>query len=357
MDVEAKAADTRGGLSGAYVRTTNERALEILREFYGISGRLTRFDTEKDDTFRVDAGQGRFVMKVANPDETPEEIDFQNGILKHVAERDPLLPVPRLKETIDGADTAVFTDIDGSTRHVRLLTYLDGMPLDRTRSSPRGRVRIGRILARLRHAMADFSHPGEARCYPWDVQHLLLQAPLLDEVKEPVKRKALARGLERFREIEPCLRTCRQQVLHNDFSKSNIVVDHDDQNFVKGIIDFGDAVRTAVAIDVATALLNQLPETPDDDLFHRGRDILTGYLEIAELTDDELALIPHLVMARVVVRALLTIWRARLFPDNKTYILRNTEQGWHQLDWFLARSPDEISHTLTSFSGRTGWRS
>ncbi len=356
MSIEAKTNETLGGLSGTYVRTTTDRALEILLQFYGVFGSLTRFDTEKDDTFRVDTDQGSFVLKIANPDETYEEIDFQNSILKHIAIKDPQLPVPRLKQTDNGADIAEFIDIDDSVRRVRLLTFLDGMPLDRTQSKPEERCQIGRILARLRYSLEDFSHPGEARCYPWDVQHLLQHAHLLDEIKDPVKRTALARGLERFSDIEPRLRACRQQVLHNDFSKSNIVVDHDDQNFVKGIIDFGDAVRTAVAIDVATTLLNQLPETPTDDLFCRGRDILTGYLEIAELTDEELLLIPHLVMARVVVRALLTLWRARLFPDNSTYILRNTEQGWHQLDWFLSRSTDEVSHTLVSFSDRTGWK-
>ena len=45
--------------------------------------------------------------------------------------------------------------------------------------------------------------------------------------------------------------------VHNDFSKSNIVVDHHSADFVTGIIDFGDAVKAAIAIDVATALLNQ----------------------------------------------------------------------------------------------------
>ena len=357
MSVDAQKAETQGGLSGNYVRTPNDRALQILHELYGMSGALTRFDTEKDDTFQVKSNQGIFVLKIANPDETEVEIDFQNGILTHIAEKDPLLPVPRLKQTKCGNYKAKITDIDGSLRFVRLLTYLDGMPLDRIRSHPGQRIQIGRVLAQLRHAMEDFRHPGEARCYPWDVQHLLLQAPLLDEVTEPSKHDALARGLERFREIEPRLRDCRQQVLHNDFSKSNIVVDHNDQNFVKGIIDFGDSVRTAIAVDVATALLNQLPELPNEDLFCHGRDILTGYLDIAELTNEELLLIPHLVMARIVVRALLTLWRARLFPDNKTYILRNTEQGWHQLDWFLSRSTDEVSHTLMSFSDRIGWQS
>jgi hypothetical protein len=51
-------------------------------------------------------------------------------------------------------------------------------------------------------------------------------------------------------------------------------------------------------------------------------------------------------MARVVARALLTNWRARIMPDNATYILRNTQQGWNQLAWFLSRTPAAVSAAL-----------
>jgi Ser/Thr protein kinase RdoA (MazF antagonist) len=211
------------------------------------------------------------------------------------------------------------------------------------------------MLARLRYGTEGFSHPAENRHYAWDVQHLLKLEHLLENVDDLEKRAALESGLERFREIEPRLRQCRMQVLHNDFSKSNIVVDHDDPDFVKGIIDFGDSVKTAIAVDVSTALLNQLPETPNEDLFYRARDIMDGYLSIAELKDSELELIPHLVMGRVVLRALLTTWRTKLFPENERYIMRNTEQGWHQLNWFLAREPAQISEILMSYSTYKGW--
>ena len=61
---------------------------------------------------------------------------------------------------------------------------------------------------------------------------------------------------------------------------------------------------------------------------------------------EELALAPHLTMARVVARALITTRRAELFPHNVRYIMRNTEQGWAQLDWFLTRSVDQITATF-----------
>jgi len=233
-----------------------------------------------------------------------------------------------------------------------MMTYLEGIPLDSTHSTAAEREKVGEVLARLRFATAGFAHPAEDRVLAWDVQHVLSLGDMLSAVDDREHRAMLERGLERMAQIDARVHKLRTQVLHNDFSKSNIVVDHASPDFVRGVIDFGDAVRTAIAIDVSTALLNQLPRdaatNPTDDLFAAAKDVLRGYLRIGELTDEELALIPHLTMARVIARALITHWRVKRFPDNARYIMRNTEQGWAQLQWFLARSMATVSETLAS---------
>ena len=340
-----------GGLSGHHVRMEPAEACSLLWERYGIEGRARRLDTEKDDTFRIDARSGkRFVLKVSNPSEDLSEIQFQTALLDHVATKDPGLPTPRIIESIDGREIEEIVDEAGHRRHMQMLTYLEGVPLDSADSSARERKEIGRVLGRLRLATATFEHPSDRRVYAWDVQHLLSLRPLLPSVKDEEKRRLLVQGLERFATMAPRIPHLRSHVLHNDFSKSNIIVDHDAEQFVTGIIDFGDAVRTAIAIDVSTALLNQLPsDSADrriDDLFLEGRPLLEGYLSVADLTQEELRLIPHFVMGRVVGRALLTLWRAELFPENSRYILRNTEQGWGQLKWFLDRPISEVSDLL-----------
>lgn len=351
---EASIADA-GGLAGQYTPMPEAEARAVLGSLYGLDGTLHRFATEKDDTFRVTTAAGdRVILKIANPDETRSELDFLNAVMAQVASADPGLPVPRVIATANGTELPVITDASGQVRFVRLLTYLAGTPLADTTATAEGREKIGAVLARLRLAMAGFDHPAAGRVLAWDVQHLASLEGLLAHVTDADQRLALTAGLRRFDEIAPRLKACRRQVLHNDFSQSNIVVDRDDPAFVTGIIDFGDTVTTAIAIDVSTALLNQLPRQPladpeSSDLFAAGRDILRGYLPLADLTEEELRLIPHLVMARVVARALLTIWRAGLFPDNQTYILRNTEQGWHQLDWFLSRSMAQVSDALSDF--------
>ena len=143
---------------------------------------------------------------------------------------------------------------------------------------------MGETLAALRLALADFSHPAQGRRCAWDLTHLPELAPLLDGV--PDRDGLLRAGFERYlREVAPHVPGLRHQVLHNDFSQSNLIVDHASRAFVTGVIDFGDTVHTAIAIDVSTALLNQLPREPADDLLADGRDLLRGYQRVADLDD------------------------------------------------------------------------
>lgn len=335
-----------GGLATAFRTISTDEAAAVLHRHFGLSGTMTRLDTEKDDTFLVDGAQGRHIAKFSNPDEDPREISLQSELLDHVALTDPDLPVPRLVRTSAGEAFLPHEDGHGQMRLVRVLTYLDGTPLDRLDATSEEREKVGATLGRLRLAMAGFSHPHDTREIAWDVRHLPKLAFLLDRIDDRERRAKLEQGLERFRRLQGRLAACRTQVLHNDFSRSNVVVDRKRPEFIAGVIDFGDVVRTAIVIDLSTALLNHLSPTGSERMFDAGRDLLRGYLSIADLTEDEVLLLPHMVMGRVIARALITTWRAEQFPDNATYILRNTHQSWSQLDHFLSRSADEISETF-----------
>ncbi len=324
-------------------------AEQLIRDRYGLDTTATRLATEKDDTFRLTGADGRrWILKAAHPAEPTGEIDFQTALLAHVARADPAVPVPRVLPDQQGQRWAVVTDGAGQRRVVRLMTYCAGAPLDRIPSTPAQRRATGELLARLRQATAGFAHPTDSPVVAWDVQHLPRLRPLLASIGDPGRRAQLARGLDRFALIEEQVAALRRQVLHNDFNKSNLLADPARPDVITGIIDFGDATRTAIAIDVATALLNQLPRDGvlTGDIFADGRDVLDGYRSRADLTPGELRLIPPLVMARVVARALISTHRAAQFPANAAYLLRNTEPGWAQLDWFLEHSVPEVTEWL-----------
>src|SRR5690606_29265152 len=213
-------------------------------------GSLTRFSTEKDDTFRVEAKDGRrYVLKVANPEESVAELDLQLQALRHIERKDASVPVPRVLTDLHGEMLPEITDRAGQVRRMRLLSFVDGTPLDRVASTPEERAQVGRMLARLRLATAGFSHPADSRVLAWDVRHLPALAPLVEGIDDEAQRTLLAAGLARYTRLAPRIERLRTQVLHNDFSRSNIVVEPGSASFVTGIIDFGDIVRTAIAID------------------------------------------------------------------------------------------------------------
>lgn len=336
-----------GSLSTACHPVDLAQAMDFARVHYGLSGDFRKLDTEKDDTFLVDTRAGeRFILKIANPGETFSELDLQVRALAHLESRAPDLPVPRVIADRRGDLLSTFAAPDG-TRLTRLMSYLSGTVLDTLPPEAEEQRQIGQMAARLRLALADFEHAGADRILAWDVRHLPDLGSLLGHVHDPDKRQDLDRAFARFCTLRDRIDALPRQIVHNDFSRSNLLVDRSRAEHVVGIIDFGDTVRTAVAIDLSTALLNQLPrgphEYPDGDMIAGALRLLHGYLEIAPLTQEERALLPHLVMGRIVVRALLSLWRADRFPENRRYILRNTEQGWAQLNWFLARSPDALS--------------
>jgi Ser/Thr protein kinase RdoA (MazF antagonist) len=345
-------ADYDPALALAHQVMPESEAVELVCDRYGLLATATRLATEKDDTFRLAAADGRgWTLKVAHPAEPLDGISFQTELLGHVARADPAVPAPRVLPDRRGQLWPTVTDRAGQRRAVRLLTWCPGVPLDRIGSTRGQRRAVGELLARLRLATAGFAHPADAPVVAWDVQHLPALRPLLGSIPDPGRRAALARGLDRFAGIADQVAGLRRQVLHNDFNKSNLLADPDRPDVITGVIDFGDATRTAIAIDVATALLNQLPRDGGavltGDVFADGRDVLDGYRSRADLSPAELRLIPHLVMARVVARALISTHRAAQFPSNAPYLLRNTEPGWAQLGWFLDHSMAEVSECLS----------
>jgi Ser/Thr protein kinase RdoA (MazF antagonist) len=339
-----------GGLDTRAAHLPLSEVQQVARSRYGITGDFKRFATEKDDSYRIRAVDGRaIVLKIANPAELTIEVDLQLELLRHVERIDPTLPVPRVVLDVNGSMRSEYAAADGTMRIVRAMSYLVGTPLDMIDGETGAqRELLGEHVARLRLATADFSHPGDGRKLAWDIQHLAEIAPLLSEVKDKEQRTLVEAALERFVAVAGDCRDLRRQVLHNDVNRSNTLVDCQKPQFVTGMIDFGDAVRTAIAIDLSTTLAGNLPAEPTEDAFASGRDIVRGYLRFADLTDRELALAPHLAMGRVIARTLLTTFRARIFPENAQYITRIRDHGWWQLRWFLDRSVEEISGSLTS---------
>ncbi|MFN8169871.1 MAG: phosphotransferase [Candidatus Nanopelagicales bacterium] len=331
-------------LDAPFTPLDEEAARVLAARLYGLDVReARRFDTERDDTFRLTAGDARFVLKVANPADDPALVAMQCEALAHVAAVDPQVPVPRVVPDLSGAAHSVVEGADGEPRTVRLLTFLPGRTLDYAATTAAQRASLGRTVGRLSAALAGFEHPAADRVLAWDLQHVGGLRPQLEHVVDPRTRDDVAAELDRFDAVTaPGLAAVRHQVVHNDVNVDNVVVD--EAGDVAGILDFGDMVRTAVVADRAVAMSYAVGadgSVADGalDPWAAPYDLARGFADVRPLEPDELALLPHLVRARLAQRLLVNSWLAASNPDNAHYTARSVATATLALRRLAAAEP------------------
>lgn len=308
-----------------------DEAAALARRTFGVAGTAHLLASERDKNFRLVAEDGRaFVLKVTNAAEDPAVSHFQTAALRHIQAVSPDLPVPRLWPSLSGDDETVVRIAAGSDHIVRLLTYLEGEPLHRTDPSPAQAASLGRALARLGLALKDFRHPAAAHDILWDLKGAARLRPYLVHIGDERRRAVAEDGLARFEGfILPRLGEFRAQVVHNDFNPHNVLVDPQDPTRVTGVLDFGDMVETPLVNDVAIAASYQVE---GEDPFGRALAFVAAYHSVSPLLPREIDVLFDLVVLRQVMSVTIAEWRATLYPDNRTYILRNQPRAAAALD-------------------------
>ncbi len=309
------------------------------REF-GLRGTIRRLEGEVDETFRIEDAAGTpFLIKLARAGEAEEAVSFQAGLLLQVQRAAPDLPVPRLRPAANGAHYLMPQAGPLAGRIIRVTSFLPGEPLRAVRGTRRLREQVGRNLAVLGRALRGYDHPAAHRYLVWDIQHMASLRPMAGAVDPSDRRRVLLGQIDRFEtSTAPVLSTLRAQVVHNDFNSDNILVGSDGVS-ISGILDFGDAVYTPLVNDVAVMAAYQLSDHQDPTA--TAIDAIAGYYAVTELSADELALLPRLIIARMVTRVIVPEWRARQSPANRRYLLRDAARAWTQLNRLLA-IPDEL---------------
>ncbi|MGH3171331.1 MAG: phosphotransferase, partial [Trebonia sp.] len=303
----------------------------LVAERYGLSGQLTRIPTEKDDTFALSTNTGKFLVKVSPPGESLDIVNLQTAAMLHIRDRAPGLPVQVPVAAADGAFECPVSAPGDAARALRVLTYLPGQLLSRAQPSARQVRSIGSMLARLSIALRDFAHPRQDRLLIWDLQRFHRLRPLLDYVEDEANAALAARIFDQFDDqVRPLLPALTRQVVHSDFSPYNLLVDDSTPGYVKGVIDFGDVVRTAVVFDVAVGMANLLGTGPGNP-WAVPLQFLDGYLAVRAVERRELAVLAVSAQARLLLRALMAQWRAVEDPARRDYLLSHSEQDWARL--------------------------
>jgi Ser/Thr protein kinase RdoA (MazF antagonist) len=327
---------------------SNEEAEGVAKRFFGVSGSARALGSERDQNFQLRSADGReYVLKIANPAEDPAVLDFQTQALLRIARVDPELPVPHVVTTAEGEPSCVVDGADGRRFITRLLSYLPGGLLDQIQPSRALLRDVGAISARLARALRGYSHPAERHELLWD----LLQVPSLRErthhIDAPDLRKMVEGVFDRHVErVLPALETMRAQVIHNDVSCMNTLVEGDR---VVGVIDFGDLIHAPLVCDLAAPISELISRA--DDRFDIAMEITAGYCAVEPLTAEEIAVIFDLVTARTATYIAVAAWRVEDHPENHAYITAGIDGYTELLAWLLDRKSDSFHARLRDACG------
>ncbi|SFS49077.1 aminotransferase class III-fold pyridoxal phosphate-dependent enzyme [Lutibacter maritimus] len=316
-----------------------KQAEEILLNLYDIKGKVLELPGEVDFNFRIKIeNEEGFILKISRPNEDLKYLDFYQKLLQYVEKNDSNLIAPQVINDIKGNSISNITDVHGSIRKVRLLTWIPGRIWNDVNPQLDGlRLSLGEQCGLLTKALLGFEHPAATREFVWEINQSLWTKEYIHLFNEQEK-EIITYFQNLFEANFNDFQKLRKSVVHNDANENNIIVTKNLKNpKVTAIIDYGDAVYTQIINDLAVtcayAVMNHC--NPLDAAL----PIIKGYHSKFPLTEKELI---HLYVA-IAMRLVISVTKSALNkieePDN-TYLVASEKQAWEVLKkWFLI-SPD-----------------
>jgi 4-aminobutyrate aminotransferase-like enzyme/Ser/Thr protein kinase RdoA (MazF antagonist) len=314
---------------------TEEDALALARSRYGLEARARALPGEFDDNFQLEAPDGRlFVLKAMHPGRDRGQVEMQCAALRHIEDRSPHLPLPRVVLTTAGESLTLAPGPDGTPRIVFVLTWKAGTTLAEARPrSPGLLAGLGRVLGEMDRALRDFEHPSAHRPdFPWDLSRAAWIRGALDQVNGPGRRALVERALARYEaEVVPALACLRRSVIHGDANDHNVIVGppRDHPRPVTGLLDFGDMHHGLLvaepAVAAAYALLGQ------DDPVGAACAVVAGYHAAFPLEEVEIRHLFALVGARLAVSVTSSAIRAKRGTGDP-YVTVSEAPAWEALE-------------------------
>src|SRR2546430_5345659 len=307
-------------------RITEADAVRIAAELYGLDVSAESLPSERDQNFYCRAGNEQFVLKIANADETIKFLELQNQLIRFLAASKIELEFPGIVLTETGEHIATIKGDDGREHFVRLLTWLDGVCF--AKAEPHNRrllSSLGRALAQMDAALAEFDHPAAHRSFYWDLRNANIARELTGLLPDS-RRPLVARSFDEWERID--WSRLRFSVIHNDGNDYNILVNEAERR-VTAILDYGDVVYSAVVCELAVALAYVMLDKPDP--IGAAAQVLTAYNETYPLTESEIDALYTLAVTRLCCSVSYAAKQTRDAPDN-AYLNISNAPAWALLE-------------------------
>jgi 4-aminobutyrate aminotransferase-like enzyme/Ser/Thr protein kinase RdoA (MazF antagonist) len=274
-----------------------------LAEQYGVDAvSFQPQGSERDAVVLVtDDQETRYILKVANPDESEDFLHAQNGMLARLAQVWP--EGSRVLANRRGQLLSHLIDFSGRTCLARLLTFVPGHLLaEFPYRSPQLLESLGDYLGQMNATLSGDAAPGLERWLPWDLQHgRQVVADLSQHVLDPSLRSQLEQILRHYdRYVAPWVVDLPRSAIHNDANPYNWLVDVSPAivaDRVIALLDFGDAVWSWTVGELAIALAYLTLDA--EDVWAATVPVIRRYHQRRPLGEAELEVLFGLILLRL----------------------------------------------------------
>ncbi len=313
---------------------TEAEAVGLARTLYGLEATARALPGEYDDNFQLTAVNGdALVLKVMHPAREPSFIDLQCQALRHLAQRAPQLPLPRVTPNRSGELFTAIAAADGPTRLVWLLTFVHGKVLAEVRpQTPELLGDVGRFLGEMDAALQSFAHAAAHRELKWDSSRAGWSKDYIKHIPDSKRRALVEKFLALYEaDVVPILPRLRRSVIYGDANDYNVLVGEPwpQPRRVVGVIDFGDMHHGLTASEPAIAAAYGI--LGKDEPLRAATAIVAGYHGAFALDELELSVLYALIGARLAVSVANSAHRKTLRPDN-SYVAVSEAPAWEALE-------------------------
>src|SRR5712691_4659038 len=335
---------------------TEAEAVRLARELYGIETTARALPGEYDDNFHLTTNESltptrpgstdghAFVLKVMHPAREHSFIDLQCQALRHLAQRAPQLPLPRVTPNRSGELFTSIAAADGAARLVWLLTFVPGKVLAEVRPHTLELLGdLGRFLGEMDAALQSFTHPGAHHELKWDSSRAGWIREYVQHIGDSKRRALVEKFLALYEaEVVPVLPRLRRSVIYGDANDYNVLVNDPwpQPRKIVGVIDFGDIHHGITASEAAIAAAYGI--LGHEDPLQAATAIVAGYHRAFPLDELELSVLYTLIGARLAVSVTNSAHRKTLKPDDP-YVTVSERPAWEALER-LAKIHPRFAH-------------
>ncbi len=339
---------------------TPAQALAIVEQHWQITGTVKELPSYADRNFKIQTPQANYVFKIANPNWSYADLDIENAALLHLAKTCSDLALPQVMISHSGQHILTLTTADGQLCHMRLLSFVEGdiyanVAKRKELDQQTLQTSLGVAIGKLDRGLQNFEHLSMDRYVDWSISNLPTLRDEIAYIEEHDLRELVTRHTDYFAEHEETWKqSLPMSVIHNDANDFNVIVAADVNNNtntqlrVNAIIDFGDMCRHLRIVDLAITIVYALQHVEEDaEVRNCILAILRGYQSQYPLTEAEIRVLYHLIMARLSQSILMATRAYRRNPDNDYILVSQTgvRRLIRQLD---AMNYQELQHLFLS---------